>query len=125
MKKIISLTLAGLFAATSAFAAAAIDGTYSAGDASGTWTINATNVGTGVTFTTKLSANVSAAYKADTTASPNGGLFYAMATSHSSGTKSYASSSGESRLFMKEAVAATFPAAASSGIDWTGWTSVK
>ncbi len=129
MKKIIALTIAGLLAASiSAFATDGVgttDGAYSKGNDSGSWVVTATNVGANVSFTTKLSANVFCAYKADTTA----GLFYSMGTAHASGNKSYGTASGESRIFMKELTTAgtpeTIPAAAADNIDWTGWTAVK
>ncbi|MGB9082606.1 MAG: hypothetical protein WCD00_15025 [Desulfuromonadaceae bacterium] len=134
MKKIIALTIMGLLAAgTSVFATdgvGTVDGTYSLGDANGSWTVTATNVGENVTFVTKLSANVMAAYSADTTAAPLGGQFYAIGTGHTSGNKTYASASSVSRLFMKEMTTAgtpeAIPTVASDMSDsWTGWTSVK
>ncbi|HEY5974969.1 MAG TPA: hypothetical protein VIU41_09515 [Geobacteraceae bacterium] len=124
MKKISAiLALALTLSAANAFAA------WLTPDNTGTVTVTASNVGAGVVFSTKVSANVFVDYKVDTT----GGTFYTLATYHASGTKSYGSGSGDSRIYMKEnggvnSASGITPAAAVTAAavaDWAGWTAVK
>lgn len=119
MKKVIALLAAAvIMSSASAFAA------WSTPAGDGTYSYSATNVGTNVAFITKLSANVKIKYNPDTA----NGTFYTIGTHHTSGTKSYATSSGDSRLFMKENAAqatAAEPPDAAATPDWTGWTAVK
>ena len=94
MKKIIVLLSLMLMAAVTAHAA------YKAGDGAGNVTWAATGVGQGVTVTVKVSANVYGEYIAPSGAAA--GIGYSFGTAHSSGTKSYASSALDNRLYMKE-----------------------
>jgi len=124
MKKLVAAIALVIFAA----------GTASAGWLTtandGTVTIDAGKVATGLTFNTKVSANVKLSYVADT----GGGTYYSLASQHSSGTKSYGTSSGESRIFMADnggvnsATGITpkeAPTTTTGIFDWTGWTPVK
>lgn len=124
MKKTsVIFALAFMLSAANAFAA------WLTPDNTGTITITASNVGANVVFNTKVSANVYVDYKNDSA----GGTFYTLATYHASGTKSYGSGSGDSRIYMKEnggvnsATGITpAPAVTAAAIaDWAGWTAVK
>ncbi|GLI36612.1 hypothetical protein KI811_15455 [Geobacter hydrogenophilus] len=112
--KILTVCVAvSLMGAGSAFAA------YTAADSNGT-----KEVGTTIKATLKFSANVTSEYKNNTD-----GTAYVIGTSHTSGTKTYASSSGDTRIFMAEGKETTTPAApassdASANFDST-WTPVK
>jgi hypothetical protein len=125
MKKIfamIALLLCMANSASAAWLTTANDGSV---------TIDAGGVATGLTLTAKVSANVTLGY----TAGPSG-VAYTVASYHSSGTKSYATSSADTRIYMADngnnvtqtAVKAE-PAITVSGttlsIAWTGWTPVK
>ena len=116
MKKIIAAfaSVAVIASASSAFAG------FSTGDANGSLVVGST-----VKATLKLSANVSVEYKANTTTAPN--LGYSLATSHSSGSKTYASSSGDTRIFFKDVTASSAPAAPAAGAsaDFSGWTAMQ
>lgn len=100
-----------------------------AGD--GSVVIDASGVATGLVLTAKVSANVTLGY----TAGPQG-VAYTLASYHSSGTKSYGTSSADTRIYMADngnnvtqANVKTEPAITVSGtvlsINWTGWTPVK
>lgn len=128
MKKLLGIFAAALI--MSSAVAFATDGvgvfgtSYSTPLTDGSLTYAATGVGAGVNFTVKLSANVKMALQA------NSGTSYLAATHHSSGNKAYATSSGDSQIFMQEKTVAagvttvpTPPTVAS--IDWAGWTAVK
>lgn len=102
------------FSTVSAFAViTATDGTYTAAASDGSLTIGATGAAV-----VKLSKNVKLSYKKQTT-----GLGYSVATYHTSGTKSYASSSGDSKIWAKdgEVVQPAAPSGTASA-DFTGWT---
>jgi hypothetical protein len=76
-------------------------------------------VGTTVKCDLKLSNNVGLAYTAQAT-----GLGYVVATSHSSGTRTYGSSSGDSKIYYIDELDAvsglTAPTGtASAGFTWT------
>ncbi|CAH2031089.1 hypothetical protein [Trichlorobacter ammonificans] len=134
MKKVFALACAAtVLAATVAFAVKEPTstkgvGTFGTGymrpDDSGQVTFNATGVGADVKFNAKLSANVFISLQSDAA-----GASYLVATVHGSGNKYYATSSGDSRIFMKEvADLAADPAAPptiGATIDWSGWTAVK
>lgn len=114
MKKI-ALLSAVLFSMTigSAFAA------FTAADTAGTLLVGTSPRQVAL----KLSKGVSAEYGADTTA----GLGYVVGTSHSSGTKTYASSSGDSKIWSKDgtnmATPTTIPTGTASA-DFSGWTAL-
>lgn len=142
--KILAITsLLVLLAASSSYAGTA-NNQWSKGDSAGTVTIDASGVGTGVTATTKVSANVFLFYKG------GAGTNYSMATAHSSGSKSYATSGDDNRLYMQEnagnttnaknsglSAAGTSEVASVSGVAappdvtggaaavWTGWSAIK
>ena len=117
MKKITCLALLLLaLSSVSALAApteAGIDGTYVAPSGDGS-----INVGTTQKTTVKLSKNVLLGYQAETT-----GLGYAIGTYHSSGTKSFASSSGDSKIWTSDATGATLPdaPAGTDSADFSDW----
>jgi len=112
------LAIAGglsLIAASSAFAAAT-DFTDSGTVTAGTPTVNI-----------KPSKNVTVRYLPSATTSGSGCISYSIASQHSSGTKLYASSSGDTKIFMKDATAiADPPAAPAAGVsmDATGYTAM-
>lgn len=137
MKKVFALACAAtVLAATVAFAvkeptSTPGEGTFGAGymrtNEKGEVTFNATGVGADVKFTAKLSANVFISLQSDAA-----GSSYLVATVHGSGNKYYATSSGDSRIFMKEVADLTAdPAApptlgtADTPTDWANWTAVK
>ncbi|GEM_PF-6375976 len=68
----------------------------------------------------QLSNKVSMEY---TEATTGDGLGYVIGASHSSGTRTYGSSSGDAKIFWTESLQATLPAAptgtASAGFTWT------
>jgi len=76
-----------------------------------------------VTAILKLSKNVSAEYVTETN-----GLGYVVGTTHSSGTKTYASSSGDSKIFSIDGIGTAIPTAAPTGTlsaaFGTGWTAL-
>lgn len=114
MKKIALLTVVFFaLAVGSAFAS------FSAADAAGSLTVGSTQ-----TTTIKLSKGVSAEYGADTTSS---GLGYVVGTSHSSGTKTYASSSGDSKIWSKDGTNMATPTTVPTGTasaNFSGWTAL-
>ena len=123
MKKISAiLALALTLSAANAFA-------WLTPDQTGSVTIDAGTVATNMTFKVKVSANVFVDYKNDSA----GGTYYTLATYHASGTKSYGSGSGDSRIYMFEnggvnSATGITPAAAVTAAavaDWAGWTAVK
>lgn len=115
MKKIAILAIV-MFALSSASAFAWTSGTYAAADAGGTLTVGSTS-----TATVKLSKSVSLAYTSQTT-----GLGYSVGASHSSGTKSFASSSGDSKIWTKDGLTQSVPAApvGTSSAAFSGWTAL-
>lgn len=129
MKKIICLV--ALVLISTASAALAVDGvgtfgtSYSTPDGAGNLTYAATGVGAGVNFTVKTSANVKFSLQNNST----DGTTYVAAAYHSSGSKSYATGSGDSRIYMQEkaSTATAYPAPPTIGatVDWSGWTAVK
>ena len=115
MKKIALLTLV-LFSLSIASAFAWTDGSYDAGSADGTVT-----VGTTGPVAVKVSKGVSLAYNAEAT-----GLGYAVGAYHSSGTKTFASSSGDSKIWFTDVTGESIPAAptGTDSADFTGWTAL-
>lgn len=72
--------------------------------------------------TVKVSKGVSVKYTPEVA-----GLTYAMSSFHSSGTKSYGTSSGDTRIFMKDSTSLTDPPsapAANTSADFSGWTTL-
>lgn len=145
--KLIATSLLFIFAAGSAYAAGNnANGQWSKGDSAGTVTIDASGVGANLAAKPKVSANVWLYYKAAPTGKE--GTNYSMATAHASGTKTYATSADDNRLYMKEnasknaylagqaatttecaadqtvAVAPDYDAT-TGNVVYTGWTSVK
>lgn len=99
--------------------------TYMRANEAGDLAYAATNVGAGVNYNAKLSANVYMSLQSATD-----GSSYVAATFHGSGNKYYATSSGDSRIFMKEiteaaTAAPSAPPTLASPVVWTGWTAVK
>ena len=135
MKK--ALALAGILAMSATIALAVTAPTNTAGtgtfgtgymkaNESGDLAYTATNVGAGVTFTARLSANVYMSLQSNST----DGSTYLVSTIHGSGNKYYATGSGDSRIFMQESTSDTLitpptVASSSAAVDWTGWTAVK
>lgn len=130
MKKI-TLLIAAALLATSGIAFA-VDATIPTGTpawtgppSDGTISYQATKVGAGVVFQVKPSANVGATLAADAN-----GTAYVAGTYHSSGTKTYATSSVDAKIYMKENTDQANPslpatvAEAQAG-TWTGFTAVK
>lgn len=107
-----------LGAAGSAYAAASSAQTFT--DA-GTMTVGAPTV------IIKPSKNVKVVYKASSDVAGNGAAMYSISSFHSSGTKLYASSSGDTKIFMKDATVIadppTAPAVGASMSD-TGYTAL-
>ena len=113
MKNItILMILLFAFTASSAFAE------YENGtDGDGVVTLGDTN-----TITVKLSSKVSIDYAAETN-----GLAYAIATYHSSGVRTYGSSSGDAKIYYQDATAVAAPDApttADGTADFDGWTAL-
>jgi hypothetical protein len=115
---------ANCFAAAAALCSQAADGTYSIGT-------TANHQLTGV----KPSANVRLSY-GSTTQTVGGvvtGIAYTLGTYHSSGTFTYATSSGDTNIyrFPKNESTNAFslppdaPTTATAGATWTGWTASK
>lgn len=115
MKKI-ALFAALLLVFSSGAAFAWSSGTYDAGDTAGTVTVGSTS-----TANVKVSKGVSLSYKSQTT-----GLGYSVATYHSSGTKTFASSSGDSKIWSQNTTAVAPPAAPSgtASAAFSGWTAL-
>ena len=108
MKKIILLIAALMLAlsSSSAFAAATTMG-YGTALPSG--------------LSGKLSTNVMLAYKSS---ADNSG--YTAGTSHTKGTKSYGSSSGDAAIYSADTLSKDIPAAptGTAGASWSGWTAL-
>jgi len=139
MKKILAITsLLALLCAGIAYAAGVTatnpEDAWAVGDGSGNATITADGVGTGVTCTMKLSANVASYYHG----SANN---YIINTAHGSGSKTFVSAASDNRIYMKENpgpdknsyisdTSKTEPAKigefeSDGSVDFTGWTAVK
>ncbi len=138
ISSLIALALAGIAYAANVTGNTA-NNAWAKGDGSGNITITATGVGANLSPTLKVSANVCAYY------APFTGAGYALTTAHSSGTKSFASSAADNRIYMQENAnkngwlayvsGATEPAKMqtsnfnSDGTNksdtWTGWSAVK
>lgn len=111
MKKFIILMAALLMTASAAFAA------YEAADAAGK------TLGSTKTLVIKGSKGVSVDYAADTTA----GQGYVLGAYHASGTKSYGSSSGDTKIYFKDGTAQAIPSTVPTGsqsADFSSWTSL-
>ena len=119
MKKIAFLTaLMMAFSCGLAFSEdLASDGTYSTGQ-------DLTILGTDGDLTLKLSNNVLLSYKKSAT----GGLGYSVASYHTSGTRTYGSSSGDANIFWAEGTAIDPPTAPtgteSANFVNTTWTAL-
>ena len=84
-------------------------------DDSGSLTIGSTG-----STTVKLSKNVKLEYGAHAT-----GLGYVVGTYHTSGTKTYASSSGDSKIWSQDGTGVSTPSTVPEGTasaDFSGWT---
>ncbi|PLX91345.1 MAG: hypothetical protein C0621_11115 [Desulfuromonas sp.] len=107
MKKILILTIAAALFATPALAAT----TFNVDDGSGV------TLGSSETMNVKLSKNVKMGYAAATA-----GLGYVIGAFHTSGTRTFASSSGDAKIFFTNTTGADLPAAptgtASAGFSW-------
>lgn len=112
MKKII-LSAALVLCATSAFAS------YEAVD-----TATGKTLGTTQTTVAKGSKGVMIEYLADTT---NNGQGYVLGSYHSSGTQTYASSSGDTKIYKQDGTGVAVPTGVPTGsntADFTGWTAM-
>ncbi len=112
MKKIVMMTLL-LFAVSAGSALAA----FEAGANDGSLALGTTGPAT-----VKLSKNVKLDYIAETD-----GLGYIVGTTHTSGTKTYGSSSGDSKIWSIDGVETALPTTAPSGTasaDFSGWTAL-
>lgn len=113
-----------VFAAASSWITAGADGTYSLGT-----TANHQLLGI------KPSANVRLGYGSTTQTinTVTTGIAYCLGTYHTSGTFTYATSSGDTNIFRypKNEANNTFtappdaPTTATAGATWTGWTASK
>jgi hypothetical protein len=75
----------------------------------------------------KPSKNVTVQYTSSATAVATGCATYSVSASHSSGTKSFASSSGDTKVFMKDGTALappTAPGVGSSADFSSSWTAM-
>lgn len=112
MKKIAFVTLI-LFVVSTGSALAA----FEEADTAGTLTIGST-----AATDVKLSKGVALEYVSETD-----GLGYVVGTSHSSGTKTFASSSGDSKIWSKDGIEQSIPSTAPAGTesaDFSGWTAL-
>lgn len=118
MKKIIALALVLTFSASAAFATTAAFDATNMTAATQTITSDDTNLGT---LVFKLSKNVKLDYK-----SYSDYTGYAIATYHNKGTKTYGSSSGDSKIFENAATAVEAPAApqGTNSANFTGWSAL-
>jgi len=114
MKKIALLTVLLLsFSAMSALAWSAK--TYDDGSTDGTVIVGGTS---GESVAVKVSKGVSLAYDA-----ADEGLGYSVGTYHSSGTKTFASSSGDSKIWFTDVTGDTIPdaPAGTDSADFSSW----
>lgn len=115
MKRIVALSLAVAIAGTSSVAFAdAVTKAYSDTSANSTLTVG--------TLIFKLSKNVYMSYKSDT---DNTG--YSIGAYHNKGTKTFASSSGDSKIFEATLTAKTLPDApvGTASADFSsGWSAL-
>ena len=114
MKKI-ALIAALLLFVTSGAAFAWSSGSFDDGDAAGTVTVGSTQ-----TADLKVSKGVSLAYE------DSAGLGYSVSTYHSSGTRTFASSSGDSKIWYQDATGVAPPDAPSGtdSADFSDWTAL-
>ncbi|MGE4403819.1 MAG: hypothetical protein AB7F61_19445 [Desulfobulbus sp.] len=79
--------------------------------------------GTDGNLNLKLSNNVFLFYEADTSGD---GLGYSIATYHSSGTRTYGSSSGDANIFWIDGTGSNAPTAptGTASANFTGWTAL-
>ena len=115
MKKILILALVLVtIPAVSAFAATKVGSEAT----DGVYTVDAqTSAPVTQKFTVQMSKNVQMFYTA-----PSGGTSYALTTYHTSGTRTYGSSSGDSRIYYAEGTNETCPDAP-TGTASAAWTS--
>jgi hypothetical protein len=116
MKKIAFLAIV-LFAFSTVSVFAWSSGSYATADQGGSLPIGNTS-----TVTVKLSKSVSMAYTSQTN-----GLGYSVGASHASGTKTYASSSGDSKIWAQDGLQKSIPAAptgTASAAFGSGWTAL-
>jgi hypothetical protein len=116
-------SLAAIFALASAGSVFAAAGSTTTFTDSGTVTVGAPTMGV------KPSKNVYVTYKASTNTPPSGvgSLAYAIGTYHASGSKTFSSTSGDTKIFMQDGTNMTFPAspeAAGASADFSGWTAM-
>lgn len=111
MKKLIIVSVALLMTASAAFAA------FELADGDGK------TLGSTKTLVVKGSKNVYVDYAADTTA----GQGYVLGAYHGSGTKTYGSSSGDTKIYFKDGTAEAIPTTVPTGsesADYSGWTAL-
>lgn len=111
MKKFMILIAALLMTASAAFA------DYEAADGAGK------TLGSTKTLVVKGSKGVSVNYAGDTTA----GQGYVLGAYHASGTKTYGSSSGDTKIFFKDGTAVSMPGTVPTGsnsADFSAWTAL-
>jgi len=89
----------------------------------GTTTFNDTTTTVGTpAASVKVSKNVQIKYTPEDT-----GLTYSMTSFHTSGTKSYGTSSGDTKIFMKDSTSIESPPAApaaGASADFSSWTAM-
>lgn len=117
MKKYIFMIAAVVFIASGVYAATE-DGAYQAA------TTGLDIGGSAGTTNVKSSKGVMIGYKADTTA----GLGYVLGSYHTSGTQTYATSSGDTKIFKQDGTGAAVSGMAvptgSNSADFSSWTAM-
>lgn len=119
MKMTRILAIAAIFSLSVAGSALASDTSFTD---TGTVTVGAPSMGI------KPSKNVTVVYTpgADMTGTA-GVISYSIAAYHASGTKTFGSSSGDTKMFMKDGTGAAAPAAPAAGVSaafGSGWTAM-
>ena len=91
------------------------------GDASG-----AVEIGSTQKLTLKLSKDVAVEYLGSTTSGEEG-LGYVIGASHSSGTRTFASSSGDAKIWYKDGINTAIPTTVpieTESANFSGWTAL-
>lgn len=101
---------------------AAVGSAYAANGTIVNFNDTTTTVGT-PSATVKVSKNVTVRYIPEAA-----GLTYSMSSFHTSGTKTYATTSGDTKIFMQDSTSIVAPpdapASGASGAFTSGWTSL-
>lgn len=122
MKLITTLTFAALLSLAAIATASASDALVAL------WTDASGNGGYGTPpVNIKPSKNVSVAYFHSDATSGSGRLTCALSTWHASGTKTFATSSGDTKIYMVDSISQAAPAppeAAGASADFSAWTAM-